>query len=95
MTYKSKGRHEEKCTKLLIRLTVLLVEILIKELDGVFEDLLRFNDTDDKNLEHTNYIFSNIKVLRKDIPITSIKKDKIVKWSKTFDGKYIEVLYQE
>lgn len=89
--YNSKEKIEKYSKNLLIKLTDEEVEILIKELDEVFEDLLSFNNIDDKNLEPTNYIFSNIKVLRKDIPITSNKKDKILKCSKTFDGKYIKV----
>lgn len=89
--YNSKEKIEKYSKNLLIKLTDTEVEILIKELDEVFEDLLSFNNIDDKNLEPTNYIFSNIKVLRKDIPITSNKKDKILKCSKTFDGKYIKV----
>ncbi len=89
--YNSKEKIEKYSKNLLIKLTDAEVEILIKELDEVFEDLLSFNNIDDKNLEPTNYIFSNIKVLRKDIPITSNKKDKILKCSKTFDGKYIKV----
>ena len=89
--YNSKEKIEKYSKNLLIKLTDAEVEILIKELDEVFEDLLSFNNIDVKNLEPTNYIFSNIKVLRKDIPITSNKKDKILKCSKTFDGKYIKV----
>lgn len=89
--YNSKEKIEKYSKNLLIKLTDAEVEILIKELDEVFEDLLSFNNIDDKNLEPTNYIFSNIKVLRKDIPITSNKKDKLLKCSKTFDGKYIKV----
>ena len=89
--YNSKEKIEKYSNNLLTKLTDAEDEILIKELDEVFEDLLSFNNIDDKNLEPTNYIFSNIKVLRKDTPITSNKKDKILKCSKTFDGKHIKV----
>ena len=83
-TYNSKEKIEKYPKNLLIKLADAEVEMLIQELDGVCGDVLSFNNIDDKNLEPTNYIFSNIKVLRKDIPITSNKKDKILKCSKTF-----------
>ncbi|MGL4617256.1 MAG: Asp-tRNA(Asn)/Glu-tRNA(Gln) amidotransferase subunit GatC [Mycoplasmoidaceae bacterium] len=95
MSIKNKYNSKEKIIKysknLLINLTDEEIKILIKELDEVFEGFLDFYNIDDKNLEPTNYIFGNIKSLRKDEPIISDKKDKILKCSKTFDGKYIKV----
>lgn len=95
MIIKNKYNSKEKIIKysknLLIKLSDEEIEILIKELDEVFEGLLDFYIIDDKNLEPTEYIFGNIKSLRKDIPIDCNNKNEILKCSKTFDGKYIKV----
>ena len=88
--YNSKEKIEKYSENLLIKLTVAEVEILIKELEEVFEDSLGCNTIGDKNLEPTNCILANIKPLRKDIPISSNKSDNILKCPQTLHGKYIK-----